>query len=55
MPAKRLFGGKESTAYRIGPMWRRSAEIEWCHAIARHTAATLPDTAPRFPPPTVRP
>ncbi|MFI6928281.1 phosphotransferase enzyme family protein [Nonomuraea spiralis] len=46
----RLHGGEESAAYRlgdrvlrIGPAARGVAESEWCHAVARHAAATLPE------------
>ncbi|MGP3931092.1 phosphotransferase enzyme family protein [Nonomuraea sp. KM88] len=45
---ERLHGGEESAAYRldghvirVGPAGRDPAESEWCHAIARHAAATL--------------
>ncbi|MBO2458434.1 phosphotransferase enzyme family protein [Actinomadura violacea] len=48
--AVRLYGGEESAAYRlgdlvvrVGPASRSSAEAEWCHAIAVHAAATLPE------------
>ncbi|GGS62324.1 phosphotransferase enzyme family protein [Nonomuraea spiralis] len=46
----RLHGGEESAAYRlgdrvlrIGPAVRGVAESEWCHAVARHAAAALPE------------
>ncbi|MFI0481423.1 phosphotransferase enzyme family protein [Actinomadura sp. 9N215] len=47
--ARRLHGGEESAAYRlgdhvvrIGPKWRADEEIEWCHAVAGHAARFLP-------------
>ncbi|PZG40034.1 serine kinase [Spongiactinospora gelatinilytica] len=55
---ERLFGGEESAAYRIGdhvvrigPTWRGSAEIEWCHAVARHAVARLPEAVTPVPTP----
>ncbi|MFC5186883.1 phosphotransferase [Actinomadura harenae] len=46
----RLHGGEESAAYRagdlvirIGPLGWSSAEAEWCHAVAAHAAATVPE------------
>lgn len=48
--AERLHGGEESAAYRIGrhvvrigPRWRASAEIEWCHAVAAAAANRVPE------------
>ncbi|GAA2596381.1 phosphotransferase [Actinomadura fulvescens] len=48
--AERLFGGEESAAYRIadvvvrvGPVWRDTAEAEWCHSIAVHAASVMPE------------
>ncbi|MFI6907074.1 phosphotransferase enzyme family protein [Nonomuraea sp. NPDC050394] len=48
--AVRLHGGEESAAYqlgdhvvRVGPEWRGSEETEWCHAVARHAAARMPE------------
>ncbi|MFC4907237.1 phosphotransferase enzyme family protein [Actinomadura gamaensis] len=47
---KRLYGGEESAAYRVGgivvrvgPAGRSSAEAEWCHAIAAHAALSMPE------------
>ncbi|MEU8326137.1 phosphotransferase [Nonomuraea sp. NPDC048881] len=47
---ERLHGGEESAAYRlgdhvvrVGPAARGVAESEWCHAVARHAATTLPE------------
>ncbi|MFI6181336.1 phosphotransferase enzyme family protein [Nonomuraea sp. NPDC051191] len=47
---ERLYGGEESAAYRlgghvlrVGPAGRGVAESEWCHAVARHAAVTLPE------------
>ncbi|MFC4119098.1 phosphotransferase enzyme family protein [Nonomuraea zeae] len=47
---ERLHGGEESAAYRlgghvvrVGPVGRPAAESEWCHAIAHHAAAGLPE------------
>ncbi|MEV4471953.1 phosphotransferase [Nonomuraea sp. NPDC049504] len=47
---ERLHGGEESAAYRLdghvvrlGPVGRSVAEAEWCHAVARHGAAGLPE------------
>ncbi|MEV0614545.1 phosphotransferase [Nonomuraea sp. NPDC050404] len=47
---ERLYGGEESAAYRldghvirVGPEGRPASESEWCHSIARHAAATLPE------------
>ncbi|MFI9591787.1 phosphotransferase enzyme family protein [Nonomuraea sp. NPDC052265] len=47
---ERLHGGEESAAYRlgghvirVGPAARGMAESEWCHAVARHAATTLPE------------
>ena len=49
-PAERLHGGEESAAHRVGdlvvrlgPTWRSTDEAEWCHAVAEHAAATLPE------------
>ncbi|MFF0521110.1 hypothetical protein ACFYTC_20555 [Actinomadura nitritigenes] len=46
----RLYGGEESAAYRagdivvrVGPASRTNAEAEWCHGIAAHAAAGLPE------------
>lgn len=46
----RLYGGEESAAYRagdlvirVGPPGRDSAESEWCHAVAAHAAASMPE------------
>ncbi|MEV4677959.1 MULTISPECIES: phosphotransferase enzyme family protein [Actinomadura] len=46
----RLYGGEESAAYRVdglvvrvGPATRTTAEAEWCHSIALHAAATMPE------------
>ncbi|RFU36383.1 serine kinase [Actinomadura logoneensis] len=46
----RLYGGEESAAYRsgdlvirVGPLQRTSAEAEWCHAVAVHAAASMPE------------
>lgn len=48
--AERLYGGEESAAYRIGrhvvrvgPSWRASAEMEWCHALAAAAATRVPE------------
>jgi Ser/Thr protein kinase RdoA (MazF antagonist) len=48
--AERLPGGEESAAYRIGghvvrigPRWRSSAEMEWCHAVATAAASRVPE------------
>ncbi|MGR6914131.1 phosphotransferase enzyme family protein [[Actinomadura] parvosata] len=56
--AERLHGGEESAAYRldghvirIGPEGRPAGEQEWCHAIARHAAATLPEAVAPLPTP----
>ncbi|MEV0231061.1 phosphotransferase [Nonomuraea sp. NPDC050786] len=53
---ERLHGGEESAAYRldghvvrIGPAGRAAAESEWCHAIARHAATTLPEAVAPVP------
>ncbi|MFC6883890.1 MULTISPECIES: phosphotransferase enzyme family protein [Actinomadura] len=53
---ERLYGGEESVAYRvgdhvvrIGPEWRATAEAEWCHAVALHAAATLPEAVAPVP------
>ncbi|GAB2954860.1 phosphotransferase enzyme family protein [Nonomuraea fastidiosa] len=53
---ERLHGGEESAAYRldghvirIGPAGRAAAELEWCHAIARHAAAGLPEAVAPLP------
>ncbi|MER5424182.1 phosphotransferase enzyme family protein [Streptosporangium roseum] len=53
---ERLHGGEESAAYRldghvirVGPAWRATAEAEWCHAIARHAAAGLPEAVAPLP------
>ncbi|WP_214408618.1 phosphotransferase enzyme family protein [Sphaerisporangium fuscum] len=52
----RLHGGEESAAYRlgdhvvrVGPAWRGTAEIEWCHAIALHAATGLPEAVAPLP------
>jgi Ser/Thr protein kinase RdoA (MazF antagonist) len=49
-PAVRLHGGEESAAFRIddvvvrvGPPWRQPAELEWCHAVARAAASSVPE------------
>lgn len=49
-PWRRLHGGEESAAYRvgghvvrIGPAWRPDDQVEWCHAVARHAAAAVPE------------
>lgn len=54
--AERLHGGEESAAYqlgdavvRIGPETRPDAEAEWCHALARHAAASLPEAVAPLP------
>ncbi|GAT69479.1 homoserine kinase [Planomonospora sphaerica] len=54
--SERLHGGEESAAYRfdghvirVGPAWRAAAESEWCHAIARHSAAGLPEAVAPLP------
>ncbi|GAA1740699.1 phosphotransferase enzyme family protein [Nonomuraea bangladeshensis] len=53
---ERLHGGEESAAYRldghvvrVGPAWRSAAESEWCHAVARHAAAGLPEAVAPLP------
>ncbi|MEU7856793.1 phosphotransferase [Nonomuraea sp. NPDC049141] len=53
---ERLHGGEESAAYRldghvirVGPAWRTAGESEWCHAIARHAAAGLPEAVAPLP------
>ncbi|MEV4222365.1 phosphotransferase [Nonomuraea sp. NPDC049725] len=53
---ERLHGGEESAAYRldghvirVGPVGRSAAESEWCHAIARHAAAGLPEAVAPLP------
>ncbi|MFC4013258.1 phosphotransferase enzyme family protein [Nonomuraea purpurea] len=53
---ERLYGGEESAAYRldghvvrVGPAWRGAAESEWCHAIAGHAAARLPEAVAPLP------
>jgi Ser/Thr protein kinase RdoA (MazF antagonist) len=45
-----LYGGEDSTAYRlgdvvlrIGPAQRDPAEVEWCHGIAARAAAAVPE------------
>ncbi|TDD12215.1 serine kinase [Nonomuraea deserti] len=55
---ERLHGGEESAAYRldghvirVGPAGRDAAEPEWCHTIARHAAATLPEALAPLPAP----
>ncbi|MEO3890370.1 phosphotransferase [Nonomuraea sp. B5E05] len=55
---ERLHGGEESAAYRldghvirVGPAGRDPAESEWCHTIARHAAATLPEALAPVPTP----
>ena len=53
--AARLHGGEESAAFRVGdlvirvgPPWRQLSELEWCHAVARTAAASVPEAiAPR--------
>lgn len=47
---ERLFGGEESAAFkiadhviRIGPTWRTTAELEWCHQIASAAAREVPE------------
>ncbi|MFC7590833.1 phosphotransferase enzyme family protein [Nonomuraea antimicrobica] len=49
---------EESAAYRlgghvirIGPEGRTVAESEWCHAVARHAAAALPEAVAPLPAP----
>ncbi|MEV4253635.1 phosphotransferase [Spirillospora sp. NPDC049652] len=49
-PPERLYGGEESAAYRagdlvirVGPLERTSAVAEWCHAVAAHAAASMPE------------
>ncbi|MEV0384337.1 phosphotransferase [Nonomuraea sp. NPDC050643] len=56
--SERLHGGEESAAHlldghviRVGPAGRTAAESEWCHAIARHAAATLPEAVAPLPTP----
>ncbi|MEU7894323.1 phosphotransferase [Nonomuraea sp. NPDC049152] len=56
---RRLYGGEESAAYllgdhvvRVGPESRATAESEWCHAVARHAAARLPEAVAPVPTPT---
>lgn len=46
----RLYGGEESAAYRagdivvrVGPASRTNAEAEWCHGVAAHASADLPE------------
>ncbi|MFB4313905.1 phosphotransferase enzyme family protein [Actinomadura sp. 21ATH] len=53
---ERLHGGEESAAYRlgdhvvrVGPARRTTAESEWCHAVARHAAAVLPEAVAPLP------
>ena len=53
---ERLFGGEESAAFRvgaqvvrIGPAWRTTAELEWCHGIALAAAAEIPEVVPPLP------
>jgi Ser/Thr protein kinase RdoA (MazF antagonist) len=53
---ERLFGGEESAAFRvgaqvvrIGPTWRTTAELEWCHTIALATAQEIPEVVPPLP------
>ncbi|MFD0469625.1 hypothetical protein ACFQ0B_15925 [Nonomuraea thailandensis] len=55
---ERLHGGEESAAcrlhghvLRIGPEGRAVDEQEWCHTIARHAAATLPEALAPLPTP----
>lgn len=52
----RLFGGEESAAYRIGPnvvrigpTWRTSEELEWCHQIAVAAARSIPEAIAPLP------
>lgn len=47
---ERLFGGEESAAFqigdlviRVGPTWRTTAELEWCHRIADAAARDVPE------------
>ena len=47
--AVRLHGGEESAAFRVGdvvirvgPRWRQPAELEWCYAVARAAASSVP-------------
>lgn len=54
--AHRLYGGEESAAFRvgrqvirIGPKWRTSEELEWCHAIARAAAEEIPEALAPVP------
>ncbi len=51
-----LFGGEESAAFRvgaqvvrIGPAWRTTAELEWCHGIAMAAAQEIPEAVPPLP------
>jgi hypothetical protein len=53
---ERLFGGEESAAFRlgtevvrIGPAWRTTAELEWCHGIAMAAAEEIPEAVPPLP------
>ena len=52
----RLFGGEESAVFRvgaqvvrIGPAWRTTAELEWCHSIAVAAAQEIPEAVPPLP------
>lgn len=56
LDADRLFGGEESAAFRaglnvvrIGPQWRTSEELEWCHQIALAAARTIPEAVAPLP------
>ncbi|WP_017594105.1 phosphotransferase enzyme family protein [Nocardiopsis potens] len=53
---RRLHGGEESAAFalgtlavRLGPRSRSTAEAEWCHAVALHAAASLPEAVVPLP------
>ncbi|MFW5419825.1 phosphotransferase [Nocardiopsis sp. CNT-189] len=53
---RRLYGGEESAAFalgalavRLGPRSRTTAEAEWCHAVALHAAASLPEAVAPLP------
>ena len=50
---ERRVGGEESAAsrvgaevVRIGPAWRTTAELEWCHGIAMAAAEEIPEAVP---------
>ncbi|GAA1081676.1 phosphotransferase enzyme family protein [Nocardiopsis composta] len=53
---RRLYGGEESAAFalgslvvRLGPRSRPTAEAEWCHAVALHAAASVPEAVAPLP------